>query len=85
MISVYDCATSANIVCVGTIEDGTDSIQVSYEEAYLHHKHGNVNVSFDRKINSYGFMYSLCAITVTCILQLTIMTDSQPLLQHVQS
>jgi hypothetical protein len=53
---------------VGTIEDGADSLQVSYEEAYFHYKHGNGNVSFDRKINSYGFMYSLCAITVTCIL-----------------
>jgi hypothetical protein len=46
---------------------------------------GNVNVSFDRCINSYQFMYSLCATTIICVLQWSLMADSQPSLTHVTS
>jgi hypothetical protein len=48
-----------------------------YNAGYFHYNYGSINVSYHRKINSYGFLYSLCAPNITCILQLNIMADSQ--------
>jgi hypothetical protein len=46
-------------------------------------KCGNINVSFDREINSFEVMYNLHAITIIWILQLCVMADSQPSLKYV--
>jgi hypothetical protein len=64
---------------------GMDGIQVFYKEGNLHYKCGNVNVSFVKKINSCRFMYILHATTITCILQVSTVAVSQPLLTYILS
>jgi hypothetical protein len=64
-------------------EDGMDSTHVSSKYSYFHYKCANIDVSLDIKINSYGFMHSLHATTITCILQLSTKADSKLLFTHV--
>jgi hypothetical protein len=61
-----------NITGVGTT-DGTYPIHVCYKQVYFHFECGNLNVSIwlGYKTNNYGIMYSLLAIAITYVLQLS--------------
>jgi hypothetical protein len=58
--------------------DGTDPVQVSYEEGYFRYECGNINVSFGRRNKQLWIHVHLGSTIITCILQLSII--SQPLL-----
>jgi hypothetical protein len=62
-------------------------VLVFCEESYFYYKCGNLDLSFDwvRKLNSYRFMCSSHATTVTCVLLVSIMADSHLSLMHVMS
>jgi hypothetical protein len=56
-----------NVISMGTI-GGINSIQVSYKEGYFHINVAMYMCDVAGKINSYGFMYTVHAPTITCIL-----------------
>lgn len=55
-----------------------EPIHVCYKKGYFHYECGNLNmfIYWVRKLNSYGFTYTLHATIIICILQWTIMADS---------
>jgi hypothetical protein len=58
-----------------------DPAHVSYKEGYFHYEHGNLNISFGRETVMESC--SLRATTITYVIQLSIMADSQSFFVYV--